>query len=65
MTHLRSMSEYRRAIKRIRLLQDELSDLAKTMGNLDPNVLAVSQEIDEYIVAVQQYWHDQDDEVIS
>ncbi|WP_053960265.1 Spo0E family sporulation regulatory protein-aspartic acid phosphatase [Sulfobacillus thermosulfidooxidans] len=53
---LRNSSDYRRAIEHIRLLQGVLSTLAKIKGNLDPDVLAVSQEIDEYVVSVQQYW---------
>ncbi|POB10447.1 hypothetical protein CO251_10935 [Sulfobacillus sp. hq2] len=59
MSPLKSVAEYHRAIERIRILQGVLDTLAKMKGNMDPDVLAVSQEIDLYIVRVQQYWQSQ------
>lgn len=56
MNNLHSAAEYHHAIDRIRLLQNALATLAKIKGNLDPDVLAISQEIDRYIVCVQEYW---------
>jgi hypothetical protein len=64
-TYLQSATDYRRAVERIRLLQSVLTTLAKIKGNLDPDVLTVSQEIDEYVVSVQQYWHKHHREEIS
>ncbi len=55
-TALKNVSEYHRAIEHIRILQGVLGTLAKMKGNMDPDVLAVSQEIDLYIVRVQEYW---------
>jgi hypothetical protein len=59
MKQFKTATEYHHAIERIRLLQSALATLAKIKGNLDPDVLAVSQEIDRYIVCVQQYWQAQ------
>ena len=57
MIYLQSATDYRRAVERIRLLQRVLTTLARIKGTLDPDVLTVSQEIDAYVVSVQQYWH--------
>ncbi len=40
----------------IHLLKEELFRLAAQKGNLDSEVIALSQTIDRYIVAVQKYW---------
>ncbi|MCY0886436.1 MAG: aspartyl-phosphate phosphatase Spo0E family protein [Firmicutes bacterium] len=41
------------AWERVRTLQARLAALAEARGNLDPEVLAISQEIDRYIVIIQ------------
>lgn len=56
MTPIRTLSEYRRSMDQIRNLKHRMWMLASQRGNLDPEVLKVSQEIDQYIVLVQHYW---------
>ena len=49
-------SQYLKALDAIRHLKQELLQLAERKGHLDPEVIALSQTIDSYIVQVQQYW---------
>ncbi|MBX5467183.1 MAG: aspartyl-phosphate phosphatase Spo0E family protein [Firmicutes bacterium] len=49
-------SQYVKALETIRRLKQDLLQLAERKGNLDPEVIALSQTIDRYIVEVQQYW---------
>ncbi|PSR23376.1 MAG: hypothetical protein C7B45_03420 [Sulfobacillus acidophilus] len=56
MTAIASMAEYRQRIDQIKRLKNRLWILASQRGNLDPDVIQISQEIDEYIVLVQKFW---------
>jgi hypothetical protein len=56
MTAIASMAEYHLRIDQIRGLKNRLWVLASQRGNLDPEVIRISQEIDEYIVLVQRFW---------
>lgn len=51
-----STSDYHRSIDEIRQLKHRMWMLASQRGNLDPEVIRISQEIDEHIVSVQHYW---------
>ncbi len=51
-----SPSDYASTVDVIHLLKGDLLRLAAQKGNLDPEVIALSQTIDRYIVAVQKYW---------
>ena len=53
---IRTHEEYEATLVRIRHLQDRLRRLASHGGNMAPEVLALSQEIDDYIVSIQRYW---------
>ncbi len=65
MIPIRTLAEYRRSIDKIKSLKHRMWMLAAQKGNLDPEVIRVSQEIDEYIVSVQLYWkHHQADETL-
>lgn len=44
---------YQEALERVRTLQTRMAALADMRGNLDPEVLAISQEIDRYILIIQ------------
>lgn len=50
--------EYLSAMQQIKDLQMKLWRAATQKGNLDPDVIALSQEIDDYILVVQQYWRE-------
>lgn len=67
MTPIRTLAEYRRAMDQIKRLKHRMWVLATQLGNLDPEVIQISQEIDEYIVCVQRYWqrHDTEDILIG
>ena len=67
MSAIRTVSEYRNTINRIKDLKHRMWMLASQKGNLHPDVIRVSQEIDEYIVSVQRYWqqHKQEDSLIG
>lgn len=54
-----SSRDYVEAITAIRRLKLELWKLAEQNGTLHPDVIALSQVIDEHIVVVQQYWQQQ------
>lgn len=56
MRQLRSRKDYMSAIDRIWALKADLLSLAATRSTVDPTVIAISQEIDGYIVLIQQYW---------
>lgn len=56
MAPIHTLSEYQHRIEQIRLLKYQMWALAQHKGNLDPDVIRISQDIDEYIVSVQQYW---------
>ena len=56
MTPIRSIAEYRQSIETVKGLKHRMWMLASQRGNLDPEVIRVSQEIDEYIVSIQRYW---------
>lgn len=51
-----SHADYTRTMDQIRRLQAKLHDLAHRKGNLHPEVIVVSQQIDDYIVSIQRYW---------
>ncbi len=53
---LRSRADYRLAIEEIRTLQRIMGVLATQKGNVHPEVVALSQQLDEYIVLIQRYW---------
>jgi hypothetical protein len=57
---IRTPEEYEATLVRIRHLQDRLRRLASRGGNLAPDVLALSQEIDDYIVSIQRYWDEEE-----
>ena len=59
MTTIRTLSEYAQRIDQIKDLKHRLWALASQRGNLDPEVIRISQEIDEHIVAVQRYYRSQ------
>lgn len=59
MTAIETTAEYRQRIDQIRRLKNRLWILASQRGNLDPEVIRISQEIDEYIVLVQRFWQSQ------
>lgn len=59
MRPIRSTSDYRQSIDKIRQLKHRMWMLASQRGNLDPEVIRISQEIDEHIVSVQHYWKEQ------
>lgn len=59
MAPIHTVSDYRRTVDQIKLLKNRMWMLAAQRGNLDPEVIRVSQEIDEYIVSVQLYWRQQ------
>ena len=56
MRAIHTVSEYRSSIDRIKVLKHRMWMLASQKGNLHPDVIRISQEIDEYIVLVQRYW---------
>ncbi|MHB1611589.1 MAG: Spo0E family sporulation regulatory protein-aspartic acid phosphatase, partial [Sulfobacillus sp.] len=56
MVPLLSYADYTKSIDQIRLLQLRLHELASSKGNLHPDVIALSQELDDYVVIVQKYW---------
>jgi hypothetical protein len=56
MTAICTFAEYRERISAIQALKHCLSAMASQRGNLDPDVIRISQEMDEHIVSVQQYW---------
>lgn len=53
---LRNPADYRRAIDEVRTLQSVMARLATEKGNVHPEVVALSQQLDEYIVSIQRYW---------
>ena len=59
-----SVTQYDSTLARIRMLQERLRRLALAEGNLDPAVLALSQEIDRCVVSVQRYWAERDQEAM-
>jgi hypothetical protein len=59
MRPIASHDEYLEAVEKIRGLQQDLWVQAAQKGTLDPDVLRLSQEIDQYIVNVQRYWNNQ------
>ncbi|MDA8194441.1 MAG: aspartyl-phosphate phosphatase Spo0E family protein [Thermaerobacter sp.] len=56
MTTSCTYTDYLRAIRQIKTLKAKLWMAASTKGNLDPEVIAISQDIDGYVVVVQNYW---------
>lgn len=56
MGEIGTAQEYDDALKRIRRLQERLKAVAVKAGTLSPEVLALSQKIDEYVVAIHHYW---------
>ena len=56
MTPIQTLADYRQSVEQIKALKQHLWVLAAKKGNLDPEVIRVSQEIDEHIVIVQNYW---------
>lgn len=56
MRAIHTLSEYRSSIDQIKVLKHRMWMLASQKGNLHPDVIRISQEIDEYIVLVQRYW---------
>ncbi|MCY0878410.1 MAG: aspartyl-phosphate phosphatase Spo0E family protein [Firmicutes bacterium] len=59
MTPIETVQDYWRSIEQIKILKQHMSALASQRGNLDPEVLKISQQIDEYVVEVQRYWKSQ------
>ncbi len=53
---LRNPADYRKAVEEIRTLQSRMGDMATQKGNIHPEVVALSQQLDEYIVSIQRYW---------
>jgi hypothetical protein len=53
---IRTREEYECTLAHIRQMQERLRQLALKGGNLAPDVLSLSQEIDDYIVSIQRYW---------
>lgn len=56
MAQVYTHADYLRAVNEIKALKVKLWQAAAHRGNLDPEVIAISQAIDAYIVLVQQYW---------
>lgn len=56
MPAINNVSEYCQRVDQIQALKHRLWILASQRGNLDPEVLQISQEMDEHIVLVQKYW---------
>lgn len=56
MGDINTAQEYDAALMHIRRLQDQLRAVAAKTGTLSPEVLALSQNIDEYVVAIHHYW---------
>ncbi len=56
MRAIHTVGEYRSSMDRIKDLKHRMWMLASQKGNLHPDVIRISQEIDEYIVLVQRYW---------
>lgn len=50
--------DYVKTTNVVRTLKADLFALASQKGNLDPEVIALSQEIDRYIVWIQKHWQD-------
>ena len=55
-----SRKDYAATVDVVCRLKCELFDLADQRGTLDPDVIALSQTIDRYIVLIQNYWKRQD-----
>lgn len=55
LANLLSQTDYSQAIDVVRRLKTDLFRLADQKGNLDPEVIALSQRIDQYIVLMQRY----------
>lgn len=55
LANLLSQTDYSQAIDVVRRLKTDLFRLADQKGNLDPEVIALSQRIDQYIVLIQRY----------
>lgn len=53
---LRTPADYRQAVEQIRALQSLMGAMATQKGNVHPEVVALSQQLDEYIVSIQRYW---------
>lgn len=62
---LRSPADYRHAIDEVRTLQSVMARLATQKGNVHPEVVALSQQLDEYIVSIQRYWQYRNSESVT
>ena len=56
MDDIMSPKDYVNTMVIIHRLQRELWQLVVQKGNLNPEVIALSQTLDRYIVRVQTYW---------
>jgi len=51
-----SSHDYQYALDQMHALQEQLFRLADLKGTMDPEVIALSQVVDGYVVRVQKYW---------
>jgi hypothetical protein len=49
-------TDYYKTVDMVQALRVKLFSLAASKGNLDPEVVALSQRLDEYIVQIQRHW---------
>lgn len=54
--HITTEAEYEAAMARIRALQRALFQAGSDSSGWSPKALALSEEIDRYVVLVQRYW---------
>ena len=62
-SNLVSPEDYAEIVEAVYQMKAELFRLAEQKGNLDPEVIALSQHIDQYIVLIQKYWKHQNPQV--
>lgn len=58
-----SPSDYVQTMAQVHVLRVELFRLAEQKGNLDPDVIALSQRIDRHIVLIQKHWRHENPQV--
>lgn len=54
--HITTEAEYEATLARIRALQQALFQAGSGSSGWSPKALALSEEIDRYVVLVQRYW---------
>ncbi len=56
MQPIETPADYHQHVEQIRQLKNRLLHAANCYGNLAPEVIRLSQEVDQHIVAIQRYW---------